>query len=399
MSDIVKPYNITLTGENDAEINLYGEVVDSWPVDWWTGEKMPGNFIALDTFLADLEELKGKDNITVHINSIGGDLYAGIAVYNRLKSLAANIITINDGLAASAGSIIFQAGNTRRVHTGSNIMIHQAAGFLYGYYQSSDLKGVIKQLDAGNKAAVNIYAEASGRDAASLRAALDKESWYTGAEAVEAGLADEVVDDGVQVSMSLAADKSYIMCNGVRLSARGLSTFPAGIPVMPAAAIASSSAPAPVEDNFETRKETVNELEIKNIDDLRAGYPELLAQAETAARAEGHASGVADERARIQGIEGIQAAIPADMVAEAKYGENPVDAAALALRAMQAQAAQGASVLDAMKKDAQTSGAAAVAAAPNAGPDAGGLPPVDTAAEVKNIVDNFKKMMGGNNNG
>lgn len=87
------------------------------------------------------------------------------------------------------------------------------------------------------------------------------------------------------------------------------------------------------------------------------------------------------------------------MVAEAKYGENPVDAAALALRAMQAQAAQGASVLDAMKKDAQTSGAAAVAAAPNAGPDAGGLPPVDTAAEVKNIVDNFKKMMGGNNNG
>ena len=398
MPDIVKPYNIALTGENDAEISLYGEVVDHRPVDFWTGEPVAGNFIELDTFLADLEELKGKDNITVHINSIGGDLYAGIAVYNRLKSLAANIVTINDGLAASAGSIIFQAGNTRRVHAGSNIMIHQAAGFLYGYYQSSDLKGVIKQLDAGNKAAVNIYAEASGRDAASLRAALDKESWYTGAEAVEAGLADEVIDDDVQVSMSLAADKSFIMCNGVRLSARGLNTFPAGIPVMPAA-LASSSAPAPVEDKSENRKETVKELDIKNIDELRAEYPELLAQAESAAKAEGHASGVADERARIQGIEGIQAAIPASMVAEAKYGEKPMDAAALALRAMQAQAAQGASVLAAMTNDAQASGAAAVAAEPNAGPDAGGLPPINTAAEVRKIVDNYKKLMGGKNNG
>lgn len=61
---------------------------------------------------------------------------------------------------------------------------------------------MLRDLEAGNKAAVNIYAEASGRDAASLRAAMDKESWYTGAEAVEAGLADEVIDDGVQVSMT-----------------------------------------------------------------------------------------------------------------------------------------------------------------------------------------------------
>lgn len=399
MPDIVRPYNITITGDNDAEINLYGEVVDHRPVDFWTGEPVAGNFIELDAFLADLDELKGKNNVTVHINSIGGDLYAGVAIYNRLKSLAANIITVNDGLAASAGSIIFQAGNTRRVHAGSNIMIHTAAGFLYGYYRSTELKRVLRDLEAGNKAAVNIYAEASGRDAASLRAAMDKESWYTGAEAVEAGLADEVIDDGVQVSMSLAEDKSYIMCNGVRLSARGLSTYPAGIPVQPAAMLTSSSAPAPVEDKLKNGKETVKKLEIKNIDGLRAEYPELLAQAETAARTEGHASGVADERARIQGIEAIQAAIPADMVAEAKYGEKPVDAAALALRAMQAQAAAGASVLSAMQNDAKTSGAAAVTAAPNSGPEPDAVKPVDTAAEVKNIVDNFKKMMGGKNNG
>lgn len=155
---ILKPYNIVVNeADNSAEINMYGEVVEQHPVDWWTGEPVAGNFIAVDDFLRDLEDLKTRNSITVHINSVGGDLYAGIAIYNRLKSLPANVVTINDGLAASAGSIIFQAGNTRKVHPGSNIMVHQAMGLLIGYYQTNDLKQVIKQLDAGNKAAVAIY--------------------------------------------------------------------------------------------------------------------------------------------------------------------------------------------------------------------------------------------------
>ena len=103
-SEIIKAYNILDVGETDAEINMYGEVVDARPRDWWTGEEIPGNYIALDEFLHDLDGLKDKANITVHINSVGGDLYGGISIYNRLKALPANITTINDGLAASAGS-------------------------------------------------------------------------------------------------------------------------------------------------------------------------------------------------------------------------------------------------------------------------------------------------------
>lgn len=110
--EIIKAYNILDVGENDAEINMYGEVVDTRPIDFWTGEPVGGNFIMLDEFLRDLDGLKSKSNITIHINSVGGDLYGGISIYNRLKALPANITTINDGLAASAGSIIFQAGNT-----------------------------------------------------------------------------------------------------------------------------------------------------------------------------------------------------------------------------------------------------------------------------------------------
>ena len=85
----IMPYNIAETGENDVEINMYGEIVEAVPTDFWTGEPIEGNFIAVDRFLRDLDDLKDKKNITVHINSVGGDLYGGIAIYNRLKALPA----------------------------------------------------------------------------------------------------------------------------------------------------------------------------------------------------------------------------------------------------------------------------------------------------------------------
>ena len=392
---ILKPYNIVVNeADNSAEINMYGEVVEQHPVDWWTGEPVAGNFIAVDDFLRDLEDLKTRNSITVHINSVGGDLYAGIAIYNRLKSLPANVVTINDGLAASAGSIIFQAGNTRKVHPGSNIMVHQAMGLLIGYYQTNDLKQVIKQLDAGNKAAVAIYADASGREPEAMKSMVDKETWLTGQEAVDAGLADEVIDSGVPISMSLTADRCHMMVNGVSLSTRGMSNIPVGIHVLPAKNIVSPAAPAPVDDRTKTERST--DMEIKNLDELRAAYPDLMAQAETAAREEGRTAGVAEERARIQGIESIQGAIADQaMITGAKYGEKPLTAEQLAFQAMQAQAAIGAKVLKNMTEDGTESGAEDVPAAPNAGPEVQEGGPVDAEKEIADTMNLYNKMMGG----
>ena len=387
----LKPYNITETGENDVEINMYGEIVEAVPTDFWTGEPIEGNFIAVDRFLRDLDDLKDKKNITVHINSVGGDLYGGIAIYNRLKALPGNVTTINDGLAASAGSIIFQAGNTRKVHAGSNIMIHQAMGFLYGYYQTKDLKEAIKQLDAGNKAAVNVYAEASGREPESMKAMLDRETWLTGQEAVDAGLADEVIGGDMPVSMSLTADKRALIVNGVALPTRGMTNIPARIPVMPAAMAVSPAAEKPVEDK--EKKERGNEMEIKNVQELRAAYPELVNQIEAAAREAGQTDGVNAERARMQGIEAIENAIAdKDLIHNAKYKE-PLTAEQLAFKAMQAQAAIGATMLSKMEADAGASGASAVEATPNQGPEAKEEP--DAMAEIMKTVNIVKQMQGG----
>ena len=385
-------YKMQAVGENDAEINLYGEVVDSRPVDFWTGQPLEGNFIVLSEFLRDLEELGAKENITVHINSVGGDLYAGIAIYNRLKALAGHITTVNDGLAASAGSIIFQAGNIRKVNAGSNIMIHQAMGFLFGYYNSRELKEAIKQLDAGNKAAVNIYAEASGRDADSIKALVDKETWFTGQEAVDAGFADEVIESGLPVSMSLTPDRTAMVVNGMMLSTRGMSNIPQRIPVMPAQNTVSPAAASPGGDIKNQTNGGKNEMEIKNVDELRAAYPDFVAQIEAAARESGSAAGVESERARIKGIEAIENAI-ADkaLITNAKYGEKPLTAEQLAFQAMQAQAAIGATVLTNMAKDTKDSGVEGVAASPNSGTE----DPEDPKAEIAAALNAYKMMKNG----
>ena len=388
------PYNIVVNEEsNSAEINMYGEVVATRPVDWWTGAPIPGNFIAQDEFLRDLEGLAGKDSITVHINSVGGDMYAGIAIYNRLKGLAGKVTTINDGLAASAGSLIFMAGDTRKVNAGSNLMIHGAAGFLYGYYQVQDLKGVVKQLDAHNKAGVNIYAEATGRDRDTIKAMVDRETWLTGADAVEAGFAHEVVGEDTPVSMSLTPDKAHIVVNGVSMSARGLTNIPAGIQVMPTVPVSNAANALPLDNTNQNITRSEEEMPITNVEEMRAAHPDLVAQIENAARAEG----AIKERTRIQGIEAIQNAIADQaLIRNAKFGENPLSAEQLAFQAMQAQAALGNNMLNDMAADNAASGAVNVASAPNAGPEVKAEQPTDAKAAADEAVRLFNMMNGGN---
>lgn len=375
----VKPYNIVVNDEdNSAEINLYGEVVSSRPVDWWTGEPVPGNFIAVDELLNELDELNSKDNITVHINSVGGEFYAGLAIYNRLRNLKASVTTVNDGLAASAGSIIFMAGDKgkRKVHAGSNLMIHGVLNFLYGYYNATDLREEIKELEAHNKAAIAAYVEATGLDKETVKTAMSKDTYMTGEEAVEAGWADEVItgEGAAPINMKLSPDKSCLMVNGHAVAACLFGKLPEGIPEMTAEEFAAlstptsgsephndSEKPAPQARNNNSENGGNAKMEIKTQEELRNAFPELVAQIETAAKAEGANA----ERNRIQEIESVQAAIAdTQLIADAKYGEKPMNAQELAFAAMKAQAATGAQVVANIATDAATSGAAAVAATP-----------------------------------
>lgn len=385
-----KAYSIKMMGTNDAELNLYGEIVSDRPIDWYTGQPTEEAYIVSSELLEDLEDLKTKDNITIHLNSVGGDLYAGLAIYNRLKALPANITTINDGLAASAASIIFQAGDTRKVHAGSNIMVHQAAGFLFGYYQLNDLNQVSKQLRAANKTAINVYAEASGRDADEIKRMVDAETWLTGDEAVEAGLADELISADEDITMSLTEDGKHIVVNGVQLSTRGMHNIPAGLPIMPANLIGSNAATLVAIDKKSS--EGGISMEIKNIEDLKTAYPELMEQARVEAFDAGKSQGAFDERARLQEIDTIAKNIPDEqLVQDAKYGDKPLNAEQLALKAMQEIDFTKEANMQALVADTIDSGAHGVKATPvqTAEPSASEL----QAAEEKAALEAVKNAL------
>ncbi len=129
-----------------------------------------------------------------------------------------------------------------------------------------------------------------------------------------------------------------------------------------------------------------------NLEELRNVYPELVAEAESAAKEKGRKEGVEAERARLQGIEGIENAIAdKNIIKDAKYSDKPLTAEQLALKAMQQQAQLGVNMLEKMQKDTNSSGVNQVGSAPNSGDMKDEL----EAEELKSVVTTYKQMKNG----
>lgn len=348
-------------------------------MDWWTGEPAEGLFISPEGFLEDLAAVRDKGRITIRICSNGGDLYTGIAIYNQLRDLRGEKTAIIDGMAASAASVIAMAGDRRLVHAGDTIMIHEAAVMLCDSYNLQQLSPIEKMLKAANKAAAEIYAARTGMDAESVRAMMGKTSWLVGQEAVDMGFATELAD-GPGPQMTLSADKSRLLVNGMSFSVAGLGNLPGSIPVMKA----EPPVPRTTTDEGGRKRMTLEELKKES--------PELLVQLEAEARTAAAAEAAAAERARLQAIEEIAPGVgdPA-LVHDAKYGDRPLTAQELAFAAMQRQAKLGGDFLAAMKKDGEQSRAGDVAAAPNGGT---GGEPDDEQQKVAEMVAAYNRFNG-----
>ena len=142
-------------------------------------------------FMADLKAING--DIELHINSPGGDVHDGLAIYNQLKQRAGSIAVVVDGLAASAASFIAQAASPGRLQMAphSQMMVHN--GFSMAIGDASDLRKTADLLDMITTEIASIYAERSGKPVESWLAAMSAETWYTDKAAVEAGLADSIL--------------------------------------------------------------------------------------------------------------------------------------------------------------------------------------------------------------
>ncbi len=138
-----------------------------------------------------LEEAGDVALIRVHLNSPGGDVFEGMTMLNLLKAHSARVEVLVDGIAASAASFVAMAGDRIVMGEGSMLMIHNPMTIMWG--NAAELRKQAEVLDKVAGEMAGIYAKRTGKSEDQARAWMDAETWFTGKEAVEAGLADELV--------------------------------------------------------------------------------------------------------------------------------------------------------------------------------------------------------------
>ncbi len=168
--------------EEKAELYFYGDIVsDSWS-SWWADEdKCPQD---VSDFL---KELENSQNVDIYINSGGGSVFGGIAIYSMLKRHKGKKTVHVDGLAASIASVIALAGDEVIVPKYASFMIHNPLCMLWNSYNASDLRKIASTLDSCKESILNIYMENAkeGVTKEELSALMDEEKWFTGESAAE----------------------------------------------------------------------------------------------------------------------------------------------------------------------------------------------------------------------
>lgn len=167
--------------EEDTSISVY----DPIGFDPWSGGGVTAKRIA-----AALRTI-GKKDVVVNINSPGGDLFEGIAIYNLLRDHPGKVTTRVVGLAASAASVIAMAGDEIEVARAGFMMIHNVWVVAIG--NRNDLRDAADQLETFDEALASIYAARTGMEKGKVAKLMDKETWFGGEEAIEQGFADALL--------------------------------------------------------------------------------------------------------------------------------------------------------------------------------------------------------------
>ena len=133
----------------------------------------------------------GSGDITVWINSPGGDCVAAAQIYNMLANYKGNVTVKIDGIAASAASVIAMAGNTVLMSPVSMMMIHNPATIAFGDH--TEMEKAIEMLEGVKDSIINAYALKTGMSRAKLSRLMDAETWMDATKAVELGFADDII--------------------------------------------------------------------------------------------------------------------------------------------------------------------------------------------------------------
>lgn len=183
------------TDEQNTNLYIYGDIRKQDLIDKWFGD----DETRVDAF-SFKEALESVDtpNLTVRINSYGGSVSEGLAIYGLLSDFKGNLRTIVDGFACSAASIIFMAGKERIVPENGLLMIHNAWSSVEG--DSNAMKKAAEDLEKITQPSVNIYVAKTGISEEEIKEMMNEEKWITSQEAFDMGFSTAQVkkDDAQQ---------------------------------------------------------------------------------------------------------------------------------------------------------------------------------------------------------
>jgi len=345
-AEVKKFWNFVANQEgNTAELLLYGEISE---YSWYGDEITP------EVFNNDLKAIGAVDEITVRINSGGGDVFAAVAIYTRLKEHKAKVAVKIDGWCASAATIIAMAGDTIEISVGGIFMIHDPMAGLLGYYNVEELNKISKELETIKQSIVNCYMTVTEMSEDEIKNLMTEEKWFTAEEAVEAGFCTSVMFGEVETTVENA---EKIIVNSVEINLEGYRTVPKGL----LGYTNSLNNNTNVKNDKEENEMTLEELKQK--------HPELVNAIRTEATTGNGAAtteAVDAERARIKAIDEITLPGFEDMATKAKY-EQPISAEAFAMQIIAEQKKQGQTFLNDREEDVKDSGVKDVTPVSNKG--------------------------------
>ena len=178
-------FAVTRRAGNEGEYAIELLLYDMIGLDAWTGEGITAKQIA-----EELKKHKNAQEIYVRINSPGGFVDEGHAIYNQLKRHKGQVIVTIDGMALSAASVIAMAGDEIEIEANGMMMIHKSWNLVIG--NADDMREAADVADKIDGTIAGVYAARAGGDSEAWLAAMRAETWYTADEAVAAGLADRV---------------------------------------------------------------------------------------------------------------------------------------------------------------------------------------------------------------
>lgn len=177
--------------DKSAEVFIFDTVGE----DMWGG-------VSAKSFADELNALDGVNTLNVHINSPGGSVFDGVAIYNLLAKHPAAVHVHIEGMALSIASIIAMAGDTVTIAENAMFMIHNPWNIVVG--DAAELRKTAEMMDTVKGQMITTYQHKSGLDDELLSDMMDAETWLTGDEAVAQGFADEV-----SAPMAMAACASF----------------------------------------------------------------------------------------------------------------------------------------------------------------------------------------------